>query len=52
MMKSGEIARLCNKWFTRPIAPINTAVNLPASKETLAAWAGPTDQHAEDHARL
>lgn len=52
MMKSGEIAQLYDKWFMRPIPPTSTAVNLPASEETLAAWTSPTDKPAEDHARL
>jgi len=51
LMKSGEIALLYDKWFMRPIPPANTAVNLPASEETKAAWANPTDKPAEEYAR-
>jgi glutamate/aspartate transport system substrate-binding protein len=51
MMKSGEIAQLYDKWFMKPIPPTNTAVNLPASEETKAAWANPTDKPAEDYVR-
>ncbi|CAN5231392.1 amino acid ABC transporter substrate-binding protein [soil metagenome] len=51
LMKSGEIARLYDKWFMKPIPPTNTAVNLPASEETRAAWANPTDKPAEEYAR-
>ncbi len=51
MMKSGEIAQLYDKWFMKPIPPTNTAVNLPASEETKAAWASPTDKPAEEYAR-
>ena len=51
MMKSGEIAQLYDKWFMKPIPPTNTAVNLPASEDTKAAWASPTDKPAEDYAR-
>ena len=51
MMKSGEIELLYDKWFMRPIPPTNTAVNLPASEETKAAWANPTDKPAEEYAR-
>jgi len=51
MMKSGEIAQLYDKWFMKPIAPTNTAVNLPASEETKAAWASPNDKPAEEYAR-
>ena len=51
LMKSGEMALLYDKWFMRPIPPANTAVNLPASEETKAAWANPTDKPAEEYAR-
>jgi glutamate/aspartate transport system substrate-binding protein len=51
LMKSGEIEQLYDKWFMKPIPPTNTAVNLPASEETKAAWANPTDKPAEDYAR-
>ena len=51
MMKSGEIAQLYDKWFMKPIPPTNTAVNLPASEETKAVWASPTDKPAEEYAR-
>lgn len=51
LMKSGEIAQLYDKWFMKPIPPTNTAVNLPASEETKAAWASPTDKPAEEYAR-
>ncbi len=49
MMKSGEIARLYDKWFMQPIAPTNTRVGLPASDATKAAWAGPNDKPVEDY---
>lgn len=51
MMKSGEIAQLYDKWFMKAIPPTNTAVNLPASEATKAAWAGPNDKPAEEYAR-
>ena len=51
MMKSGEIAQLYDKWFMESIPPTHTAVNLPASEETRAAWASPTDKPAEEYAR-
>jgi hypothetical protein len=50
-VKSGEIAQLYDKWFMKPIPPANTTVNLPASDETKAAWANPTDKPAEEYAR-
>src|SRR5512140_1696464 len=43
MMKSGEIAKLYDKWFVQPIPPSNTRVGLPASEATKMAWANPND---------
>jgi glutamate/aspartate transport system substrate-binding protein len=51
MMKSGEIARLYDKWFMQPIAPANTRVGLPASEATKLAWAKPNDRPVEDYAK-
>jgi glutamate/aspartate transport system substrate-binding protein len=51
MMKSGEIAKLYDKWFMQPIPPANTKVGLPPSAATLAAWAAPNDKPAEDYAK-
>jgi len=51
MMKSGEIAKVYDKWFMQPIPPTNTSVNLPASEATKAAWASPNDKPAEEYAR-
>ena len=33
MMKSGELAKLYDKWFMQPIPPKNQALGLPMSKE-------------------
>lgn len=49
MMKSGEIAKLYDKWFMQPIPPSNTKVGLPASDATKAAWASPNDKPVEDY---
>lgn len=49
MMKSGEMAQLYDKWFTKPIPPTGTSLSLPASKATLAAWANPNDRPAEEY---
>jgi len=49
MMKSGEIAKLYDKWFMQPIPPSNTKVGLPASEATKAAWANPNDKPVEDY---
>jgi glutamate/aspartate transport system substrate-binding protein len=51
LMKSGEIAQIYDKWFTRPVPPTNATINLPASAATKAAWANPNDKPAEEYAR-
>ncbi len=51
MPKSGEAAKLYDKWFMQPIPPANTKVNLPASEATKAAWANPTDKPLEEYAQ-
>ena len=51
MMKSGEIAKLYDKWFMQPIPPSNTKVGLPASEATKAAWANPNDKPVEEYAK-
>jgi glutamate/aspartate transport system substrate-binding protein len=51
MMKSGEIAKLYDKWFMQPIPPSNTKVGLPASDATKAAWSTPNDKPVEDYAK-
>ena len=49
MIKSGDVAKLYDKWFMQPIPPTNTKVNLPASEATKAAWANPSDKPLEDY---
>ncbi len=51
MMKSGEIAKVYDKWFVQPIPPSNTRVGLPASDATKAAWAAPNDKPVEEYAK-
>ena len=51
MMKSGEIAKLYDKWFMQPIPPSNTKLGLAASEATKAAWANPNDKPMEDYAK-
>ncbi len=51
LMKSGEIAKIYDKWFMQPIPPSNTRVGLPVSEATKAAWAHPNDKPAEDYAK-
>jgi glutamate/aspartate transport system substrate-binding protein len=47
MEKSGEMAKLYDKWFMQPIPPTNTKVNLPASEATKAAWKNPNNMTTE-----
>ena len=51
MAKSGDVAKLYDKWFLQPIPPTNTKVGLPASELTKAAWANPNDKPLEDYAK-
>jgi glutamate/aspartate transport system substrate-binding protein len=51
LMKSGEIAKIWDKWFLQPIPPSNTRVGLPVSESTKAAWASPNDKPMEDYAK-
>ena len=51
MAKSGDVAKLYDKWFLQAIPPTNTKVGLPASELTKAAWANPTDKPLEDYAK-
>ena len=47
MMKSGEMAKLWDKWFLQPIPPKNALVGLALSESTKQAWANPNDKPAE-----
>ena len=51
MAKSGELAKLYDKWFVQPIPPKNTRVGLPATDFTKAAWATPNDKPVEEYAK-
>ena len=51
MVKSGELAKLYDKWFMQPIPPSNTKVGLPLSEATKQAWANPNDKPMEDYAK-
>ena len=50
MVKSGELAKMYDKWFMQPIAPANTKVGLPLSDATKQAWANPNDKPMEEYA--
>jgi glutamate/aspartate transport system substrate-binding protein len=49
MAKSGELHKLYDKWFTKPIPPKNANLNLPASAATKAAWEHPNDKPVEEY---
>lgn len=51
LIRTGELAKIYDKWFIQPIPPKNTRVGLPLSDTTKAAWANPNDKPAEDYAK-
>ena len=51
LMKSGEIAKIYDKWFMQPIPPANVRIGLPASEATKLAWTNPNDKPAEEYAK-
>jgi len=51
MIKSGDVAKLYDKWLLQPIPPSNTKVGLPMSDNLKAALANPNDKPAEDYAK-
>ncbi|MFM1988766.1 MAG: hypothetical protein RJA99_1723 [Pseudomonadota bacterium] len=48
MTKSGELSRIYDKWFVRPIPPANVAIGLPASDATRDAWTAPNSRPVEE----
>jgi len=50
MVKSGELAKMYDKWFMQPIPPSNTKVGLPLSDATKNAWNNPNDKPMEEYA--
>ena len=51
LAKSGELAKIYDKWFVQPIPPKNTRVGLPASESTKSAWEYPNDKPMEEYAK-
>ena len=51
MMKSGDMAKLWDKWFQQPIPPKNTRVGYAVSDNTKAAWATPNEKPMEDYVK-
>ena len=50
LAKSGDVAKLYDKWFVQPIPPNNVRVNLPATERTRAAWVELSDKPLEAYA--
>jgi len=50
MVKSGQLAKMYDKWFVQPIPPSNTKVGLPLSDATKNAWNNPNDKPMEEYA--
>ena len=51
MAKSGELAKIYDKWFMQGIPPKNTKVGLAVSESIKTAWATPNDKPMEDYAK-
>ena len=49
LVRSGELAKLYDKWFMQPISPRGARLNIPASDATRAAWASLNDRPAEEY---
>jgi glutamate/aspartate transport system substrate-binding protein len=50
MVKSGDLAKMYDKWFVMAIPPANTKVGLPLSDATKNAWNNPNDKPMEEYA--
>ena len=50
-IKSGELAKLYDKWFIQPIPPTGARIGLPISEATKQAWDNPNDKPMEDYAK-
>ena len=50
MVKSGDLAKMYDKWFVQAIPPANTKVGLPLSDATKNAWNNPNDKPMEEYA--
>ncbi|NJM42949.1 MAG: amino acid ABC transporter substrate-binding protein [Brachymonas sp.] len=51
LVRSGDMAKLWDKWFMQPIPPKNARIGLPVSESTKAAWANLNDKPMEDYAK-
>jgi glutamate/aspartate transport system substrate-binding protein len=51
LAKSGELAKLYDKWFTQPIPPKNIKLGMPASDANKEAWKNLNDKPVEAYAK-
>jgi glutamate/aspartate transport system substrate-binding protein len=51
LAKSGELAKLYDKWFMQPIPPKNVKIGLAVSESTKGAWDAPNNRPMEDYAK-
>jgi glutamate/aspartate transport system substrate-binding protein len=51
MFKSGDMAKLYDKWFLQPIPPTGAKIGMPVNEATKSAWANPNDKPMEDYAK-
>jgi glutamate/aspartate transport system substrate-binding protein len=49
LVKSGEMQKIYDKWFTKPIPPKGVNVNMALTAETKAAWANLSDKPNEEY---
>ena len=51
LAKSGELAKLYDKWFVQPIPPKNARLNMAATDTNKQAWTNLNDKPAEEYAK-
>ena len=51
LAKSGDLAKLYDKWFVKPIPPKDASLNMPATAINKETWANLNDKPAEDYAK-
>ncbi len=49
MITSGDMNKLWDKWFLKPIPPTNVTIGLQLPEATKAAWANPNSKPAEEY---
>jgi glutamate/aspartate transport system substrate-binding protein len=50
-IRLGDLAKLYDKWFLKPIPPAGAVIGMPLNEATKAAWANPNDKPMEDYAK-